>query len=62
MNFKKRMFFQVGEVCLIDCLFDADDSSRTGQCLGKDSGRDYAFSCDLNALADLYERGAELEH
>ena len=55
------MFFRVGEVCSVDCRFNTDDSSRTGQCLGKDSGRNHVFSCDLIALTDLYERGAELE-
>ena len=55
------MFFRAGEVCSVDCRFNTDDSSRTGQCLGKDSGRNHVFSCDLIALTDLYERGAELE-
>lgn len=55
------MFFQVGEICSVDCKFQADDSSLTGHCLGKKPCREHSFSCDLIALSALYAKGAELE-
>ncbi len=55
------ILFQTDEVCLLDCRFGADNSSPTGQCLGKNPSRNHAFSCDLDALAIVYGRGIELE-
>lgn len=55
------MFLQAGEVCARDCEFAADDSSPTGQCLGKEPGREHSFGCDLTALSAVYTKGAERE-
>lgn len=57
----QTLFFQAGEICSVDCEFETDDSSLTGQCLGKEPIRQHSFSCDLVALNALYAKGAELE-
>lgn len=57
----QTLFFQAGGVCSVDCKFDTDDSSLTGQCLGKEPSKQHSFSCDLIALSALYAKGAELE-
>lgn len=48
-----------GEVCIIDCSFSKDYGVSDGICPGKNSKRNYDYTCDYLDVAASYKRGLE---